>query len=54
MRKPPELWTRNMVECCKQSLKDYHSRNLENRNAESNVFCGGPDQEVLEWNNITN
>lgn len=54
MWKALELWTRKVVGCSKQSLKDCHSRNLLNRSAGSNVDCGNPDQEVLEWNNIIN
>jgi hypothetical protein len=49
-----EHWVREVIEYCKQRLKGYPSRNLEDHNIESNVECRGWGEEVLEGKNINN
>ena len=41
-----------MVRCFKQGLMGHTSRIMEN-NAEGNLSCGGPVQEVSEGKNIS-
>lgn len=52
MQKTLGIWTRKMVEGCKQSLMD-HPR-LEDITAERNASCEGPAPEILEESNISN
>lgn len=52
MQEALELWTKNQVDCHKQSLKGYSRRSLENSCVENNVE--GLVQKALEGNNISN
>lgn len=42
MQKTMDLWTREVVECCKWGLTGHPSRNLDDSHAESTVDYGGP------------
>lgn len=42
------LWTRKVVECCKQGFVGHTSRSLGDSSAESNMDYGGPAQEVSD------
>lgn len=54
MWKTLRLWTRKVVECCKQSLAGHPSKCLEDSSAESNVGYEGLTQCVSEGNSINN
>lgn len=47
-----ELWTRETVECCKQSLRGHTSRSSEDSNVESNVDGSNTVQEISKRSNI--
>ena len=47
------LWTRKAVEYFKWGLMSYASRNMENRDVESNVDDEGRAQDVSEEKNVS-